>query len=162
MHDQDPPDAAAGDRMTEFTTSVRIERPIEEVFAYISDPLNFPHWNSAVRTVRKTRGGDGEIGSTYTMERELPSGGAENELELFGLERPTEFGIRTTSGPTPFSYHYRFSAANGQTLVQLDAVLELEGPAALLGPLAGRAVKRGVDDNFAELKRILEAAVPPA
>jgi hypothetical protein len=36
----------------------------------------------------------------------------------------------------------------------------LDGAAALLGPLARRAVKKGVDDNFATLKRILEAAHP--
>lgn len=35
--------------MIGFETSVRIERPIEEVFALVSDPLQFPLWNSAVR-----------------------------------------------------------------------------------------------------------------
>jgi uncharacterized protein YndB with AHSA1/START domain len=146
----------------EFKTSVRISRPIEDVFAFVSDPLNFPHWNSAVRAVWKAHGRAGTVGSTYTMERELPSGGARNELEIFAREHPTQFGIRTTSGPTPFSYRYSVSAANGETVVQLDAVLELDGAAALLGPLAGRAVKRGVDDNFAELKRILESPLEVA
>jgi hypothetical protein len=148
--------------VTRFTTSVGIGCPIEEVFAFVSEPLNFPRWNSAVRAVRKTGGPDGQVGSTYTMERELPRGRVENELEVFARGRPTEFGIRTTSGPTPFTYRYGFSAADGQTVVRLDAAVELDGPAALLGPLAGRAVKRGVDDNFAELKRILEAPGPQA
>ena len=148
--------------MTRFETSVRISRPIEEVFAFVAEPLNFPRWNSAVRAVRHTGGEAGAVGSTYAMERDLPSGQAQNELEVFARGRPTEFGIRTTSGPTPFSYRYEFTAANGETVVRLDAAVELEGPAALLGPLAGRAVKRGVDSNFAELKRILEAAGPPA
>jgi carbon monoxide dehydrogenase subunit G len=141
-----------------FTTSVRIRRPSEDVFAFVSDPLNFPRWNSAVRTVRKIGGGDGEIGSTYTMERDLPSGAARNGLEIFARERLTEFGIRTTSGPTPFSYRYGFSTADGSTLVELDADVKVDGVAALLGPLVGPAVKRGVDDNFAALKRILEHA----
>jgi uncharacterized protein YndB with AHSA1/START domain len=39
--------------MTGFETSVFIRRPIEEVFAYVSDPLNLPHWNSAVRAGRR-------------------------------------------------------------------------------------------------------------
>ena len=42
----------------------------------------------------------------------------------------------------------------------LAAEVELEGPAALLGPLARRAVKKGVDDNFTTLKQILEPAHP--
>jgi uncharacterized protein YndB with AHSA1/START domain len=145
--------------VTGSTTSIRIRRPIEEVFAFVSDPLNFPHWNSAVWAVRKTGGRESEAGSTHTMERQLPSGGVQNELELFAREHPTEFGISTTSGPTPFSYRYGFSAANGQTVVQLDAVLELDGTAALLGPFAGRAVKHGVDDNFAQLAAVLAEEV---
>ena len=98
--------AGEGDRVISFETSVRIERPIEEVFAFVSDPIQFPRWNSAVQAVRRTsaRGETGEVGSTYSMERELPSGRVENGLEVFVREQPTEFGIRTTSGPTPFVY----------------------------------------------------------
>jgi carbon monoxide dehydrogenase subunit G len=137
--------------MTEFQTSIRIGRPIEEVFAFVSDPLNFPRWNSAVQAVRQT--GD----ATYAMERDLPTGRAHNDLELFGRRQPGEFGIRTTSGPTPFTYRYALDGDDGQTVLRLEAEVQLDGVAGLLGPVAGRAVKRGVDDNFAELKRLLEA-----
>jgi carbon monoxide dehydrogenase subunit G len=141
-----------------FETSVRIGRPIEHVFAFVSDPSQFPLWNSAVQAVRGTSGETGEPGSTYSMERELPTGRVENELEVFARERPTEFGIRTTSGPTPFSYRYRFAADGAVTVVDLEARVELPGVAAMLGPLAARAVRRGVDANFAALKRTLEEA----
>ncbi len=55
------------------------------------------------------------MGSTYSMERTLPTGRAENELEIVARE-PRR------------------------------------------GPIAVRAVKRGVDDNLAALKRLLEVA----
>jgi carbon monoxide dehydrogenase subunit G len=140
-----------------FETSVRIERPIEDVFAFVSDPSLFPRWNSAVQTVDRTSGETGALGSTYSMQRELPSGQVENELEVFVSEHPAEFGIRTTSGPTPFVYRYRFARDGSDTVVRLDASVELPGVAAVLGPLAARAVRRGVDANFAALKRTLEA-----
>jgi uncharacterized protein YndB with AHSA1/START domain len=140
-----------------FETSVGIERPIEEVFDYLSDPGNFPHWNSAVRAVQATSVSTNKVGSTYSMKRELPSGSADNELEITGLDRPRQFSIRTTSGPTPFHYRYDLRADDGETIVTLDAEVQLEGTAALVAPLARRAVKRGVDDNFATLKTILEA-----
>jgi carbon monoxide dehydrogenase subunit G len=139
-----------------FETSVRVERPIEEVFDFVSNPLLLPRWNSAVQTVQGTLGETGEPGSTYSMQRELPTGRAENELEVFDRERPNEFGIRTTSGPTPFSYRYRFVADGAGTAVELDARVELPGLAAALGPLATRGIRRGVDANFASLKRTLE------
>ena len=68
--------------MTRFETSIRISRPIEEVFAYVSDPLNFNRWNSAVVAMRKVRGRENEVGSTYAMERRLPSGRVHNELAI--------------------------------------------------------------------------------
>ena len=91
------------------------------------------------------------------MERQLPSGRATNELEIVTRREPEEFAIRTTAGPTPFAYRYRFAAENGETVIHLEAELELTGIGAVMPGLAGRAVKRGVDDNLATLKRTLEA-----
>lgn len=147
--------------MISFETSVRIERPIADVFAFVSDPTQFPRWNSAVRTVSPISAATGTPGSTYSMERQLPTGRVENELEVFAREHPSVFGIRTTSGPTPFSYHYRFASDGGDTVVHLSAAVELPGTAAVLGPLAARGVKRGVETNFAALKRALEGPIMP-
>ena len=141
--------------MITFQTSIDIERPIEEVFAYVSDPGNLPSWNSAVRDVRPTRGAKG-IGSTYEMRRQLPTGSVTNQLEIVAREQPLEFAIRTTAGPTPFLYRYRFAAMNDKTTLQLDAQVELDGIAKVMPQLARTAVKRGVDDNLATLKLLLE------
>jgi uncharacterized protein YndB with AHSA1/START domain len=100
-------------RVIRFETSVRIEQPVDEVFAYVSEPENFPRWNSAVQTVRKTSFGEDPVGLTYSMTRQLPSGQAENDLEITAYERPREFAIRTLSGPTPFAYRYAFSPSDG-------------------------------------------------
>jgi carbon monoxide dehydrogenase subunit G len=142
----------------DFETSVRIERPVEEVFEYVSDPTTYPRWNSAVQSVQATSAGADGIGDIYLMERELPGGAAQNELEVVDVNRPSLFVIRTTSGPTPFLYRYVLADEGGATLLQLAAEVELGGLAGALGPLASRAVKRGVDSNFADLKRILESS----
>jgi uncharacterized protein YndB with AHSA1/START domain len=144
--------------MITFQTSVRIKRPIEEVFAVVSDPALFPRWNSAVQTVQRTSEGSGGPGSTYSMQRQLSTGQVENELEILSREHPTKFAIRTTSGPTPFLYQYRFAPDGADTIIQLDASVELPGVASVLGPLAARGVKRGVDANLARLKHTLETS----
>jgi uncharacterized protein YndB with AHSA1/START domain len=123
--------------VTRFKATIHIGRPIEEVFAYVSDPLNFPRWNSAVQSIRKTAGAERKVGSTYQMERRLRGGRVFNELEIFTREHPTEFGIRTTSGRTPFSYHCLFSGSHGETVVQLDAVVELEAARYCWVPSSG-------------------------
>jgi uncharacterized protein YndB with AHSA1/START domain len=139
-----------------FQTTVRVKRPIEEVFAFVSNPLLFPQWNSAVQTVHDISAESDGPGSTYLMQRQLRSGPAENQLEVFSREHPTNFGIRTTSGPTPFLYHYQFASDGVATVVHLNASVELHGVTAALAPVAARAVKRGVDGNLATLKHTLE------
>jgi uncharacterized protein YndB with AHSA1/START domain len=125
--------------MIHLKTSARIARPIDEVFAYVSDPRRFPEWNSAVRAVRET-------GSGYVMERDLPTGRAVNELEIVALDPPAEFAIRTTTGPTPFFYRYRFSDQALGTLLELDAEIRL-------ARIAGPAIRRGIEANLATLVR---------
>jgi uncharacterized membrane protein len=99
--------------MIELETAVRIERPLGEVFSYVSDVANLPRWNSAVQSARSTSGGTG-AGSTFSMRRTLPEGGVENDLEVVEHEPSRAFAIRTTSGPTPFVYRLRFSRQDGR------------------------------------------------
>jgi uncharacterized protein YndB with AHSA1/START domain len=145
-----------GDAVIALKTGIRIERPLDEVFAYVSEPRNLPQWNSAVRSVRQiSRDDAGALGSSYRMERELPTGKAVNTLEVVALKRPAEFAMRTTSGPTPFRYQFRFSSEGRATIVDVDTEAELGTP-ALLTPLARLAVRSGVDHNLAPLKAIVE------
>ena len=89
-------------------------------------------------------------------------GGADRARDL-RTDRAAGFDVRdaarcrTTSGPTPFIYRYRFASEGVGTIIHLDAGVELPGVAAVLGPLAARAVKRGVDANLAALKLTLES-----
>jgi uncharacterized membrane protein len=126
-----------------FSANVSIDRPITEVFAYVADPRNFPAWNSAVERVAPADR------NRYVMHRQLPGGPAINDLAVTASDQPTLFEIRTTSGPTPFVYRYRFVPAAGGTLVTLDAHVELPG-------LLSRLLRRGVDANLATLRGILE------
>jgi carbon monoxide dehydrogenase subunit G len=137
-----------------FEAGVAIRRPLVEVFGFVADPTRFPLWNSAVTSVEPTSALQGEVGSTYLMRRRLPIGETENGLEIVALERPTAVTVRTTSGPTPFTYRYRFAESSGATAVTIAGDVELGGPLAVL---PGQAVRRGVDANLATLQRLLEA-----
>jgi hypothetical protein len=52
------------------------------------------------------------------MERQLPTGRATNQLEIVVRNRPREFAIRTTTGPTPFVYRYRCVGEDDKTVVR--------------------------------------------
>jgi hypothetical protein len=52
-------------------TRVRIERPIEDVYTYVSDPGTFPHWNSAVQAVRRTSSSPRREPSVAALHRDI-------------------------------------------------------------------------------------------
>ena len=130
-----------------FETSIAIARPRAEVFALVADPTRLPLWNSAVTSVEPTSG------SAYLMRRRLPTGEAENGLEIIESEPPAAFAMRTTYGPTPFNYRYRFADADGATIVTLAGDLELVGVFSLV---PARAFLHGIDANLTTLRRLLE------
>jgi hypothetical protein len=145
-------------------TSVTIKRAVDDVYSFVADPLNGGKWNSAVVDVRKLPGGPEGVGASYVMRRQLPSGLVENTLEVVEYVKDSKLTIRTTSGPTPFVYHYGFEPDGSGTRLSLRAEGDLGeigheiGGVASIAPgflLAG-LIKRGLDANLHTLKGILE------
>lgn len=143
--------------MIQFDVSIRINRPLEQVFAYVTDESNMARWNSAVQSVRQTSPGPTGVGATYRMVRQLPQGQAENTYEITAYQPNQTLTIETTSGPTPFRYHYQFEPVAKGTQLSLAAEVKTSGLASLAAPLLTRGIKSGVKANFATLKQLLEA-----
>ena len=55
--------------MLEFENTIRVDRPIVEVFAFLSDLENIPKWNYYVVEVRKLSDGPIGIGTRYHQVR---------------------------------------------------------------------------------------------
>jgi len=68
--------------MITFEVSIVIEKPVEEVFGFVTEGENSPKWNSAVKSVRKISEGPISVGTKYAIVRQLPSGSAENIYEV--------------------------------------------------------------------------------
>ncbi len=143
--------------MIQFDVSIQIDRPLEQVFAYVADENNMARWNSAVQSVRQTSPEPTGVGATYHMVRQLPQGRAENTYKITAYQPNQELTIETTSGPTPFRYHYRFEPTGNGTQLSLAAEVKTSGLASLAAPLLTRGIKSGIETNFATLKQLLEA-----
>ncbi|MFC6991069.1 SRPBCC family protein [Haladaptatus sp. GCM10025707] len=50
------------------SASITVDRPIEDVYAYISNVENMANWADGVRNVRYVSGAENEVGATYTSE----------------------------------------------------------------------------------------------
>jgi hypothetical protein len=61
-----------------FENTVLISRPIEDVFAFLSDFENVPKWNDAIVETRKVSEGAVGVGTIYQQVRSVPSRSGEN------------------------------------------------------------------------------------
>ena len=139
-----------------FVNVIEVERPIEDVFAYLADFENVPSWNYAIAETEKTSDGPVGVGTTYRQVRTLPSR-SEETFELTVYEPHRSLGLSGTLGPFAAELEYRLEPVERGTRVTNQVELQPRGILGMVGQLAGSRVKEAVADNLAALKRILES-----
>jgi polyketide cyclase/dehydrase/lipid transport protein len=99
--------------MASFENTVMIRRPIEEVFAFLSDFENVPKWNYAILETHKVSEGPVGVGTIYQQVRSVPSR-SEERFEVTAYNPPRELEIGGQLGPFParLSYGLRRSRGN--------------------------------------------------
>lgn len=146
---------------TPFTLTATIARPVDDVYRFLADSTNTPVWYEAVEHVTKLSDRPVEEGTMYRMTRRLPQGRVDNLVEVSELEPGRRITLRSLDGPTPFTYRYTLEPdPDGRTHLMLEGTITgegLEGPAALLAPLASHVFRSGMAKNLHSLKSTLEA-----
>lgn len=136
-----------------FVNTVEIERPVSEVFAFLSDLENQPRWNYFVIGCTKQDGGPIRVGSTYKQVRKTDS----QVLKVTGLERDRRMTLRLMAPTPPLEIRYGFEADGPRT--RLTDEWELDGVAGFFANLAGAPTKAAVAENLGKLKELLETGV---
>src|SRR5918995_2023022 len=100
--------------------SVEINRPVEEVFSYVSDPQNLPEWSGIVLEVREEAQGAPKEGDRFTSVAKFLGRRFETPFEVVSYEPPRRSSHRSTGGPFPQQWTRTFeqTAAGGTRLSQ--------------------------------------------
>jgi uncharacterized protein YndB with AHSA1/START domain len=138
-----------------FENTVMITRPIEEVFAFLSDFENVPNWNYAIVETRKMSEGPVRVGTIYHQVRSVPSR-SEEHFEVIAYNPPHQLEIQGQLGPFPTRLSYALDAIAEGTRVTNSVELELRGPGRLLGRVAVPRVRDAVAANLGKLKELLD------
>lgn len=142
--------------MIRFTAEIIINKPINEVFNYVTTVENFYKWNSAVLKANKITEGPISKNTSFIIERKLPTGLVQNIIEITDYSPNNCFTIQTESGPKPFIYSYYFTEDEARTTIKLIAKIKTTRLKIILSPLHVFNIKKGVKENFKTLKSILE------
>lgn len=143
-----------------FEIEMKIARPVREVFASLARVENAPSWYSAVTSVHQIDDGPVGAGTHFVFHRTLGSLAAVNDVEVTAFEADRMLEITSVSGPTPFVYRFELEPAAEGTHLRLDGMISgegLGGPVALLRPLAEKFFERGMRENLATFRRLVEA-----
>ena len=143
--------------MIDFEISVLIDRPVHEVFTFISNPLNLAGWQSMVKEVRPVTAGPVAVGSKYTTQGELLGRKLEGLLEVTEYEPDTQFGYQGSAGPMRIHGVMTLKPAGTGARVSLKAHGEPGGMFKLAEGLLANQVKSQMIANLERLKSILEA-----
>ena len=138
---------------------ITINRPVEEVFAYVSDAQNGPRWQSELVEARRLTDGSLGVGTQYAGVRKFMGRKVESIMEYITYEPNKKIVFKSISGSSPFVQTYLFESSGAGTQLTTRLDLETSGLMGLAEPLIASGVKREVDASFAALKEILETRV---
>ena len=142
--------------MISYHIEETINRPIAEVFRYVSDPTLHPQW-SDVSDVQVATPGEVRIGTQVQESMKMGSRMVPFTWEVTALEANSKMAFRTTDGPMTWEGGYEVSAGeNGGTRITGWGRLGLKGWRRVLEPFMGGEVRRGEAAELRRLKDLLE------
>jgi carbon monoxide dehydrogenase subunit G len=138
------------------TVSVRVARPIDEVFAFVSDARNRPSWDESVDSEELTSPEPIGVGSTVRTRMRSMGRDYEIDWEIAEHDPPAHQRIESTSGPLPTTLVYDLSGDGESTSVRFSVTGRPTGLLRLMQPVIARSTQRNLDTAFARLKTVLE------
>lgn len=141
--------------MIAFTNTIRINRPIEDVYAYLSDLEHTPEWNWAITETKKATPGPARVGTRYQQTRTVPQRETEI-LEITALEADRHIEVQGTLARFAAQVSYHLDKTDVGTEITNHVRLEPSGALRLVAPVLGGRIKHAVADNLGQLKIHLE------
>jgi uncharacterized protein YndB with AHSA1/START domain len=143
-----------------FDANVVIDRPIEQVFAFLADGTNDTQFSPRVQEIRKTTEGPPGVGTVYESTVKDAGMTTKRQFELTEFQEPTR--IRWTERSknlvtVPNGGYDLASAGDNATQVTLFNEFEGHGFGKVIVGLAARGARKTADDFGRRIKDAVEA-----
>jgi uncharacterized membrane protein len=136
----------------EFENTIRIDRAVGEVFAFLSDFENIPKWNYYVLEVRQLFDNPIGIGTTCHQVRKTD----QQDFRIIEFQPNHTVAVKTLPHSSPsFERKFTLYEEGDTTRLKDEWKLDTARP-VILERLAGGRVKSAVAENLAKLKELLE------
>jgi uncharacterized membrane protein len=141
--------------MPSASNEIVIDRPCDDVFAFLADPQNDPQWRSGVLDLTRVSG-DG-VGARYVQGVKGPGGRRiAADIEITELTPSQTIAFHTVAGPVRPRGRYVLAAADGGTHVRFELEADVRGLKRLIAPMVQKTMNDEVA-QLAQLKHVIEA-----
>jgi uncharacterized protein YndB with AHSA1/START domain len=144
--------------MLRFELSIDIDRPVHEVWEYLTEPEHVPEWQASASSSRQITDGSMGVGTKLEDERRFLGRRARSEVEVTEYEPERLFTLHGLSGPVRFTVRHRLEKRNGGTSLHVEAEADPgHGIGRLVRPVVERAAEHELRGDFRRLKERLES-----
>jgi uncharacterized membrane protein len=143
-------------QVEKFELNIGINRPIEEVFGFLTNLENDLKWRSEWVEARNTSEGSLGVGATFLLVGEFLGRKMPTEYKVIEYQPNQSAAWKTVSGPIPMTFWRIFERAEDGTRLTIRYEAELRGFFKLVMPLLAGSVKRQHEGDLRKVKELLE------
>jgi uncharacterized protein YndB with AHSA1/START domain len=141
--------------MIKHELTIHLNRPVEQVFAFLMDTSKLSTWQSNLIKTEQITAGPWRAGSRFREVRRIGRRESEIQGEITVFEPNRRFETKTITKPQVM-VSYSLEAENGGTRLKHKFVMLTSGLMRLLEPMIASSIKKDSESDFETLKRILE------
>ncbi len=142
----------------DLTVTTVIERPVDVVAAFAGDPSNAPQWNRRIVSAEWETEPPIALGSRMTFRARFLGRDLSYTYQVTELTPGEQVAMSTSEGPFPMTTTSTWRPVGDRvTHMTLRNSGEPTGFAKLLTPLMRIAMRRAMQQDLADLTRLLES-----
>jgi uncharacterized protein YndB with AHSA1/START domain len=144
--------------MTTIAQSIVVERPVEEVFAFVTDARNNPRWQSAagLQQTQQTPEDPVGVGTRITEVWRFMGRSSESTSEVTEYEPNKKYTRRLIAGTSPIVRgEYTFEPVAEGTRWTFEVTIQASGLFAIAEPLLASNLNHGMVANMSVAKTLL-------
>jgi hypothetical protein len=139
-----------------IVNEIVIERPPDEVFAFVCDVGNNPQWQRGMHEAHFTSGPPLRLGSTYAQVTSFFGRRIESRYEVVDYVPGRLITGSTTISPVPITFSRIVTPTKAGTRVTATVEGRPEGLFTLASPIVRRMISASLARDYANLKHLLE------
>lgn len=146
--------------MIQLEASTTIDRPVEQVFEFVSTPENDFQWQYGILATARLYSGVSQIGTFFRSIGHLLGRRIQGIFEVVAYEPNRGYGFKSFAGPLHSQTSYTFQPIHGGTRITSATRARIVNFFEMDEQLLERKLKKQLQEDLALLKQLLEGQLP--